>query len=296
MIKLKHLKFNFTNDEGKGQMPVRNKLKKIRLLSQSSSSSMILNLPKVKRGKFLFGDLKGFVEKVNRLHRVIVLKRVCNEYKEYNNTVRNKSVFIRDNNISMLKYKQSLQRAYDVFKMEYEYKRRLKILRIYKLIQLITRKHIIHKLHEKYIRYMISIRRIQRTYKHYMKKKKEKIFIVRIQSKYRKHLIQCKYKKEIKSIKEDIKFNKRKKEFEKRMSLMKQQKKAVRVIEIHWLKILAKRDNEDLEERIKKMPKECRDLYRKFMTLRKQTRQLKRDLNEYNEEQKKKLLNSTVNS
>ena len=137
VIKLKHLKFNFTNDEGKGQMPVRNKLKKIRLLSQSSSSSMILNLPKVKRGKFLFGDLKGFVEKVNRLHRVIVLKRVCNEYKEYNNTVRNKSVFIRDNNISMLKYKQSLQRAYDVFKMEYEYKRRLKILRIYKLIQLI---------------------------------------------------------------------------------------------------------------------------------------------------------------
>ena len=121
MIKLKHLKFNFTNDEGKGQMPVRNKLKKIRLLSQSSSSSMILNLPKVKRGKFLFGDLKGFVEKVNRLHRVIVLKRVCNEYKEYNNTLRNKSVFIRDNNISMLKYKQSLQRAYDVFKMEYEY-------------------------------------------------------------------------------------------------------------------------------------------------------------------------------
>ena len=296
MIKLKHLKFNFTNDEGKGQMPVRNKLKKIRLLLQSSSSSMILNLPKVKRGKFLFGDLKGFVEKVNRLHRVIVLKRVCNEYKEYNNTVRNKSVFIRDNSISMLKYKQSLQRAYDVFKMEYEYKRRLKILRIYKLIQLITRKHIIHKLHEKYIRYMISIRRIQRTYKHYMKKKKEKIFIVRIQSKYRNHLIQCKYKKEIKSIKEDIKFNKRKKEFEKRMSLMKQQKKAVRVIETHWLKILAKRDNEDLEERIKKMPKECRDLYRKFMTLRKQTRQLKRDLNEYNEEQKKKLLNSTVNS
>lgn len=292
MVKLKHLKFNFNNDEGKGQMPVRNKLKKIRLLSQSSSSSMILNLPKVKKNKFIFGDLKGFAEKVNRLHRVIVLKRVCNDIKEYNNAIRNKSKFIKEKNISLNKYKNILKRAYDVFKVEYEYKKRMKIISIYKVIQLIISKNILHKLKVNYFQYKSSIRKIQRAYRHY----KENIFIIRIQSKYRKHYIQSKYKKELKEIKKDIKFNKRKKEFEKRMSLLKKQKKAVRVIETHWLKILEQRDNEDLEERIKKMPKECRDLYRKFMTLRRQTRQLKRDLNEYNEEQKKKLLNSTVNN
>ena len=72
------------------------------------------------------------------------------------------------------------------------------------------------------------------------------------------------------------------------MILLKKRKKAVRVIENAWLKVLEKRDNEDLEERIAKMPKDCRDLYRKFILLRKQTKILKKDLTEYEEERKKK--------
>ena len=72
------------------------------------------------------------------------------------------------------------------------------------------------------------------------------------------------------------------------MIFLKKRKKAVRVIENSWLKVLERRDNEDLEERIAKMPKDCRDLYRKFILLRKQTKILKKDLTEYHEERKKK--------
>ena len=57
---------------------------------------------------------------------------------------------------------------------------------------------------------------------------------------------------------------------------------AVRVIEKFWTLILDKRDDEKLEEHLLTMPKDCRELYRKFIKLRKQTKNLKQNLNKLN--------------
>ncbi len=57
---------------------------------------------------------------------------------------------------------------------------------------------------------------------------------------------------------------------------------AVRKIEDFWSIILEKRENAEMEEKIKTMPKDCRDLYRKFINLRRQTRFMKENLTSLN--------------
>ena len=56
---------------------------------------------------------------------------------------------------------------------------------------------------------------------------------------------------------------------------------AVRVIESWWEKILEERKQKELEEKIKKMPKDCQHLYRQFVKLRKQTKTIKNEFNEF---------------
>jgi hypothetical protein len=41
---------------------------------------------------------------------------------------------------------------------------------------------------------------------------------------------------------------------------------------------LEKRDDEKLDQQIANMPEECKNLYKKFVNLRKQTNNLKKDL------------------
>ena len=76
--------------------------------------------------------------------------------------------------------------------------------------------------------------------------------------------LNTKYHNDLLKIKENIRFNKRKKEFERKMTLMKKKKAAVRIIEKYWLKVLERREEMDLEEILKKIPEECRDLYKKL--------------------------------
>jgi hypothetical protein len=45
-----------------------------------------------------------------------------------------------------------------------------------------------------------------------------------------------------------------------------------------WNKILDIREEAKLEEQLKSMPKDCRELYKKFIVLRKQTKTLRKEL------------------
>lgn len=274
-------------------------LKKIKNCSQSSNmdqSSLIFNLPKLsKKRKFIFGDLNAFGQKINMLHRFLLIKKIISQIKQFDETIKTKNDFNKSKKVSFFSFLKILKNSFYALKIEYNFKKRMKILNLHKLITIILKKNILNFITKKYKIFLQKIITIQKKYKFYKKKKlllfiqyqKTKSSII-IQKNFRKYLIKKKYEFEIKKIKDEIQFLRKKKKFEKSMILLKKRKKAVRVIENAWLKVLEKRDNEDLEERIAKMPKDCRDLYRKFILLRKQTKILKKDLTEYHEERKKK--------
>ena len=94
-------------------------------------------------------------------------------------------------------------------------------------------------------------------------------------------LVRKKYKKNIVYIVDIIQFKKRQKEYEKNVKIMIIKRDAVRVIERWWEKILEERKQKELEEKIKKMPKDCQHLYRQFVKLRKQTKTIKNEFNEF---------------
>jgi hypothetical protein len=95
-------------------------------------------------------------------------------------------------------------------------------------------------------------------------------------------LTRKRYAEPLKDIQELLRIKKMKDELDKKRALNKIRKNAVRVIENFWNSILDKRDDEKLEEHLKTMPKDCRELYRKFMNLRKQTKNLKQNLTNLN--------------
>lgn len=79
-----------------------------------------------------------------------------------------------------------------------------------------------------------------------------------------------------------------KKEYERKKKENNKKKKSVVVIEKYfkfflyfesfWIKILEKREEEYMKDCLEKMPKECRELYRKFCKLKKDTKNLKENL------------------
>ena len=87
-------------------------------------------------------------------------------------------------------------------------------------------------------------------------------------------------------IADNINYNKRQKEYDRKVKIMIKKRNAIRIIEAWWEKILEERRQRELEEKIKKMPIDCQKLYRKFILLRKQTKTIK---NEFSEFAKKKL-------
>jgi hypothetical protein len=95
-------------------------------------------------------------------------------------------------------------------------------------------------------------------------------------------LTRKRYVDPINDIKELLRIKKMKDELDKIRAQNKNRKNAVRIIENFWNTILDKRDNEKLEEHLKTMPKDCRELYRKFINLRKQTKNLKQNLTNLN--------------
>jgi hypothetical protein len=73
-----------------------------------------------------------------------------------------------------------------------------------------------------------------------------------------------------------------KNDLEEKRRIHKMKTEAVRVIENFWCVILEKREEIQLEEQLKSMPKDCRDLYKKFVNLRKQTKNMKVNLSKIN--------------
>ena len=102
-----------------------------------------------------------------------------------------------------------------------------------------------------------------------------------IQKYVRRFLIRKKYKGNLVSIIDFIKYNQRMKEYDKNLKKMILKRNAIRVIENWWEKILEERKKKELEEEIKKMPEDCQNLYRQFIRLGKQTKIVKRDMKEF---------------
>lgn len=105
--------------------------------------------------------------------------------------------------------------------------------------------------------------------------------IVLIQRKFRGFILRKKRKEDLIFIKKHLKTMKRVKLYEQKKKEMNIKKKAVRVIEKYWMKVLERRKDKFYEESLQKVPEECRDLYRKMIRLKRDTRNLKREMNEY---------------
>ena len=138
--------------------------------------------------------------------------------------------------------------------------------------------------------YIITIQSFIRRFIIYKKIKLLKNKIIIIQKNSRLFLIKKKYFKELSKIKENIEFNKRKKNFNQNMKLMKIKKEAISVIEKYWSKVLLKRENNFINNKNNDNDdiNNCKDLYQKFIILRKQTNNLKRDLIDFTKKEKEK--------
>ena len=90
-----------------------------------------------------------------------------------------------------------------------------------------------------------------------------------------------KYKRNLVSIIDFIKYNQKVKEYDQNLKIMIAKRNAIRVIENWWEQILEERRQKDLENQIKKMPKDCQHLYRQFIRLGKQTKVIKKELKEF---------------
>ena len=100
--------------------------------------------------------------------------------------------------------------------------------------------------------------------------------IVLIQKYVRRLLIRKKYKVNLVSIINFVKYNQSKKIYEKNLNIMIKKRNAIRIIENWWERILEERKRKELENQIKKMPKDCQILYRQFISLGKQTKIVKK--------------------
>ena len=97
-----------------------------------------------------------------------------------------------------------------------------------------------------------------------------------IQKYVRRLLIRKKYKVNLVSIINFVKYNQSKKIYEKNLNIMIKKRNAIRIIESWWERILEERKRKELENQIKKMPKDCQILYRQFISLGKQTKIVKK--------------------
>ena len=137
---------------------------------------------------------------------------------------------------------------------------------------------------KKIIKIQSNIRRLILNKKYKDLKKEMNIIAILIQKYIRGFLIRKKNKDKLVYIIDIISFNKKQKEYEKKVKIMIKKRDAIRVIEKWWEKILEERKQKELEEKIKKMPKDCQHIYRQFVKLRKQTKYIKNEFNEFAKE------------
>ena len=74
---------------------------------------------------------------------------------------------------------------------------------------------------------------------------------------------------------------------------MIKKRNAIRIIETWWEQILEERKRKELEAQIKKMPKDCQKLYRQFIRLGKQTKNIKILLIKIKKKKKKIIMKKT---
>lgn len=249
---------------------------------------LYLPVPK-KRKKYIFGDFVSFVEKYNMLHRFILIKKgIQSTTKKFDIEIRKKYKTLMRNNVHNFNFNKYIRNIFfsvnfnfDYYKRNYQGK-----LNAYKIFQMI-RKYILLIIIKR-INLFINIKKqkaikIQSITRSFILRKKFMIWkqdlinkTVLIQKYVRRLLIRKKYKVNLVSIINFVKYNQSKKIYEKNLNIMIKKRNAIRIIESWWERILEERKRKELENQIKKMPKDCQILYRQFISLGKQTKIVKK--------------------
>ena len=285
--------FNFPSS----QMKKNIKMLKLNKVDSNNSDNYYnnLNLPvPKKRRKYIFGDFVSLVEKYNMLHRFVLIKNAIRSttYK-FDVEVRRKYKSLKKNNVQNFNFDRYIRDIFYSINFNFNYYERnyQKKLNAHKFFIMI-RKYILLILKKRMTLFICFKKntaiQIQSTIRRFIFQKKFNVWkadlinkIIIIQKNARRFLVKKKYKGNIVSIIDFIKYNQRMKEYEKNLKIMKKKKNAIRIIENWWESILEERKRKELEERIKKMPKDCQKLYRQFIRLGKQTKIIKRDFNEF---------------
>ena len=178
-------------------------------------------------------------------------------------------------NLNFNYYERNYQGKLNIYKLCLLTKKFLFLLIIKKINLYINTKN------KKAIKIQSNIRRVLFSKKFNAFKKDLINKAILIQKYIKGFLVRKKYKENIVYIVDIVQFRKKQKEYEKNLKIMIIKRDAVRVIERWWEKILEERKQKELEEKIKKMPKDCQHLYRQFVKLRKQTKTIKNEFNEF---------------
>jgi hypothetical protein len=276
----------------------RRQLNTINLENFQYGSDYYVNLPNpVKRKRYIFGDFVSFVEKVNKLHRLILLKKgLKSTVYKFDDEIKRKYKSLEKKNINYFNFSKYIQNIFAEINLNANYYKRnyQSKLNAYKLC-LSTKKYIsilimikiydyIQIKNNKAIKIQSNIRKFIAVKKFNNLKKEMTEKAVTIQKNVRRFLIKTKYKEELAIIADNINYNKRQKEYDRKVKIMIKKRNAIRIIEAWWEKILEERRQRELEEKIKKMPIDCQKLYRKFILLRKQTKTIKNEFSEFAKE------------
>ena len=251
-------------------------------------NNLYLPVPK-KRKKYIFGDFVSLVEKYNMLHRFILIKKgIQSTTKKFDIEIKSKYKSLSKNNVQNFNFNKYIKNIFYSVNFNFNYYERnyQGKLNAHKMFQM-TRKYILLIILKR-INLFINIKnqkaiKIQSIIRSFIFRKKFKIWkqdlinkTILIQKNIRRFLIRKKYKVNLVSIIDFVKYNQSKKEYEKKLKIMIKKRNAIRVIESWWEQILEERKRKELENQIKKMPKDCQMLYRQFISLGKQTKIVKK--------------------
>ena len=247
-----------------------------------------------KRKKYIFGDFVQLVEKYNKLHRFILIKKgIQSTINKFDFEVRRKYKTLQKNNIQIFNFGKYIINIFDDvnFNINY-YKRKYQTkLNAYKLF-LKTKKYILLIIIIR-IKLFINLKinkakKIQSRFRMYIFQKQFNIWkndlntkAIIIQKYVRRFLIKRKYKVNLVSIIDFVKYNQKVKLYKINLQIMLEKRKAIRIIENWWEGILEERRRKELEEQIKQMPQDCQKLYRQFIKLGKQTKIVKKNMKEF---------------
>ena len=256
-------------------------------------NNLYLPIP-IRKKRYIFGDFVSFVEKYNMLHRFILIKKgIQSTTQRFEVEIRRKYKTLKKNNIQNFNFDKYIKDIFYSVNFNFNFYERnyQKKLNIYKFC-LTTKKFILLIIFKKIDSFLnlkknhaIKLQSVIRSFiyqKKFNKWREELIIKITFMQKIiRGFLVRKKYKGNLVSIIDFIKYNQRMKEYNKNLKIMIIKRNAIRVIENWWEKILEERKRKELEEQIKKMPKDCQKLYRQFIRLGKQTKIIRQDMKEF---------------